>query len=97
MIALSGVLNRRLAKQIPEEEYSYLAVIERNGKQRLELINDILDLSRIEAGREEIEVSRFDINDRETILSYGFDGYIAKPIDQIEFNHTIQQVLYGKE
>ena len=35
--------------------------------------------------------------DRETILSYGFDGYIAKPIDQIEFNHTIQQVLYGKE
>ena len=63
VIALSGVLNRRLAKQIPEEEYSYLAVIERNGKQLLELINDILDLSRIEAGREEIEISRFDIND----------------------------------
>ncbi len=62
VIALSGVLNRRLAKQIPEEEYSYLEVIERNGKHLLALINDILDISRIEAGREEIEITTFNIN-----------------------------------
>ncbi|MHB9004535.1 MAG: response regulator, partial [Coriobacteriia bacterium] len=35
-------------------------------------------------------------SDRETILAYGFDGYIAKPIDHLEFMHTIQRVLYGK-
>jgi len=51
VIALSGVLSRRLADRIPEEEYSYLEVIERNGKNLLTLINDILDISRIEAGR----------------------------------------------
>lgn len=62
VIALSGVLNRRLAKQIPEEEYSYLEVIERNGKNLLSLINDILDISRIEAGKEEIEISKFNLN-----------------------------------
>jgi len=62
VIALSGVLNRRLAKQIPEEEYSYIDVIERNGKHLLSLINDILDISRIEAGREEIEIESFNIN-----------------------------------
>jgi len=59
VIALTGVLNRRLAHKIPEEEYSYLEVIERNGKHLLSLINDILDLSRIEAGREDMEVVQF--------------------------------------
>jgi len=63
VIALSGVLNRRLLKKIPEEEYGYLEVIERNGKHLLSLINDILDISRIEAGHEVIELSEFNAND----------------------------------
>jgi signal transduction histidine kinase/CheY-like chemotaxis protein len=62
VIALTGVLNRRLADKIPEEEYSYLEIIERNGKNLLSLINDILDISRIEAGREEIETTKFNVN-----------------------------------
>ena len=63
IIALSGVLNRRLSKKIPDEEYSYLEVIERNGKNLLKQINDILDISRIESGRERFNVTEFNVNE----------------------------------
>ncbi len=63
VIALSSVLKRKLKTAIPEEEYSYIDVIERNGKHLLELINDVLDLSRIESGRVEIEKTKINIKD----------------------------------
>ena len=34
--------------------------------------------------------------DREAILAYGFDGFIAKPIIVAEFFEKIQEALYAK-
>ena len=63
VIALSGVLNRRLQGTIPEEEYSYIDVIQRNGRHLLALINDILDIARIESGREDISLRTFSVSE----------------------------------
>jgi len=63
VIALSAVLGRRLKTKIPEEELGYLEVIERNGKSLLALINGILDLSRIESGREEVSPTSFSLEE----------------------------------
>ncbi len=61
IIALSSVLSRRLKDKIQSEEHGYLDIIERNGKNLLLLINDILDISRIESGREDMEIANFSL------------------------------------
>jgi signal transduction histidine kinase len=62
IIALSGVLHRSLINKIPEDESNYLEIIHRSGKNLLNMINDILDLSRIESGHVELEITTFRIN-----------------------------------
>jgi len=63
VIALSGILLARMDGDLTEEQEKQVKIIKKSGKNLLELINDILDLSKIESGKMEISLEEFYIED----------------------------------
>ncbi|HUH94253.1 MAG TPA: GAF domain-containing protein [Casimicrobiaceae bacterium] len=61
IIGFSEVLLERLFGDLNEKQDDYLKDIHSSGKHLLTLINDILDLSKVEAGRMELELSTFEL------------------------------------
>jgi signal transduction histidine kinase len=59
IIGFSEVLMERIFGELNEKQADYLKDIHESGRHLLSLINDILDLSKIEAGRMELELSTF--------------------------------------
>ena len=88
IIGFSSVLLENARNALDPRLYRFLENIHTAGTHLLVLINDILDLSKIEAGRMELRLERFDI--RETIASVqrvmkGFaDGSRIEIIDSVE-------------
>ena len=69
VMALSRVLISQASHKLSEDESNYLKVIERSGKNLLALINDILDLAKIEAGRMDVSLKLFPLGSAvETIM-----------------------------
>ena len=60
IIGFSEVLLERMFGELNEKQDDYLKDIFTSGKHLLSLINDILDLSKIEAGRMELDLTDFD-------------------------------------
>jgi signal transduction histidine kinase len=61
IIGFSEVLQERMFGELNEKQDEYIQDILSSGRHLLSLINDILDLSKIEAGRMELELSKFDL------------------------------------
>jgi signal transduction histidine kinase len=61
IIGFSEVLTDRMFGDLNEKQEEYLKDIYASGTHLLSLINDILDLSKIEAGRMELELTDFDL------------------------------------
>jgi PAS domain S-box-containing protein len=63
IIGFSGILLQGMAGELQEEQRKQVEMVNRSGRYLLSLINNILDLSRIEAGRMLADVQPFDARD----------------------------------
>ena len=61
IIGFSEVLGERLFGDLNEKQAEYTDDILTSGRHLLSLINEILDLSKVEAGRMELELAMFDL------------------------------------
>jgi signal transduction histidine kinase len=61
IIGFSEVLSERMFGELNAKQEEYSKDIHASGQHLLSLINDILDLSKIEAGRMELELADFDL------------------------------------
>lgn len=61
--AILGYTNLLQKRALDEESKSYVSTIKRSGESLLAIINDILDLSKIEAGMMRIEEAHFSIRE----------------------------------
>ncbi len=63
IIGFSGIMLEGLAGEMSDEQKRQLEMINRSGRHQLDLINDILDLSRIEAGKVKIQIEPIDVHE----------------------------------
>jgi CheY-like chemotaxis protein len=61
VMALSEILGQRISGDLNDEQVKQVNLINRSGRNLLRLINDILDLSKIEAGRLEVYLAVFEV------------------------------------
>src|SRR5207342_2951624 len=62
VLGFSEVLLEQMFGDINERQEEYLRDIHGSGQHLLELLNEILDLSKVEAGRMDLEYSSFDLH-----------------------------------
>ena len=62
MNAIIGMTGLALCTDLNEDQHDYLSTVKQSAESLLELLNDVLDLSKIESGRLEIEEVPFDLH-----------------------------------
>lgn len=61
IIGFSQMLEKRVFGGLNEKQMEYVQDIHTSGRHLLSLINDILDLAKVEAGRMDLNLSQFDV------------------------------------
>jgi len=73
ILILSQMLSDNENSNLNEEEAGYAKVIHSSGKDLLKLIDDILDLSKIEAGKIIVTIDEVNLTELPDLIKYTFD------------------------
>jgi PAS domain S-box-containing protein len=63
IIGFTGILLQELAGPLNGEQRKQLAMVQTSARHLLDLINDVLDISKIEAGELQVAIQSFDLRD----------------------------------
>ncbi|MCA9320847.1 MAG: response regulator, partial [Planctomycetes bacterium] len=95
MTAVLGYADLLAADETDKERKQYLRVIKRNGDFLLRLINDILDLSKIESGKLDVSTEAFIIQEVvEDVRAMMADRALGKQLDfQVEYELGVPEAV----
>lgn len=97
MLILSQILAENKQGNLTEEEQHYASVIHNSGSELLNLINDILDLSKVEAGKMQIEMDLVNLTELPELM----EGYFSKSAEsknlefEIEMADDLPDMIYS--
>ena len=86
-----------------DQQQEYISIIEKSGERMLNTINDLMDISKIEAGQMDVLVSEVNMNDRINNLHYFFKPRCDEkgiqflvnnnlPSDQVKFSSDRKKI-----
>ena len=108
IIGFSDLLSEELKGPLNEDQKKFVAHIQRDSRHLLEIINQILDLSKIEAGRVELHRQLFDLSraveevldsirpqgrDRAIRIEAGFTDGLTLDADYLRFKQILFNLL----
>ena len=99
LLILSQILEENKEGNLTKKQIQYANTIYSSGKDLLDIINEILDISKIESGKVDSQISEIDIKGILTFINHQFTA-IAEQKD-IQFDVTIQDdvplIVYSDE
>ncbi len=91
ILGFSSILKQQIFGELNSKQQLYIHQIHRSGQHLLSLINDVLDLSKVEAGQMHLEISSIAINELcEDALALVREQAEAR---KIKIHHTVQPHL----
>lgn len=86
VLSLSRILQEQLGQTLTERQHESFRVIETSGQHLLELINDILDLSKLQAGKMLLKIESVDV---EPLCTAAVD-IVRQPAEQKQIRLSVQ-------